>query len=76
MNKLEQLIGQQPDSPRYVELTPTGPVLLQGTVDIASINATERYEVDEPTWDKLLQLLQTGKLDNAKVKAVIKAKKQ
>ena len=56
---------------RLVQLTPNGPILLQG--DGTSINAVETHEVDEPTWNELMDLLQTGQLDNAKVKAIIKA---
>jgi hypothetical protein len=57
---------------RLVQLTPNGPVLLQG--DGTSINALETHEIDEPTWNELMTQLQTGKLDNAKVKKIIKAK--
>jgi hypothetical protein len=60
------------DRKRLVQLTPNGPVLLQG--DGTSINALETHEVDEPIWNELMELLQTGKLDNAKVKKIIKAK--
>jgi hypothetical protein len=50
-------------------------VLFQSDVEAISIDSLEKYEVDEPTWDQLMDLLQTGQLDNAKVKSIIKAKK-
>jgi hypothetical protein len=57
---------------RLVQLTPNGPVLLQG--DGTSVNALQTHEVDESTWNELMTQLQTGELDNAKVKKIIKAK--
>jgi hypothetical protein len=73
MNKLEILLSEQPDRKRYVELTEGGPLLFQSNLEAAGINTITTYEVDEPTWNKLMELLQTGQLDNAKVKAIIKA---
>ena len=54
---------------RRVELTPTWPVLTRGQA--TSIGVFETYEVDEPTWARLMDVLQTGQLDNAKVKEIL-----
>lgn len=70
--KIAESNANSPERKRLVQLTPNGPVLLQG--DGTSINAFETHEVDEPTWEELMAQLQTGKLDNAKVKKIIKAK--
>jgi hypothetical protein len=71
-NRILAELSANSDRKRLVQLTPNGPILLQG--DGTSINALETHEVDEPTWNKLMDLLQTGQLDNAKVKSIIKAK--
>jgi hypothetical protein len=76
MDKLSQLIADRPPQKRMVELTPTGPVLIQSAGELSSVTATESYEVDEQTWNELQQALQTGELDNAKVKEIIKAKNE
>jgi hypothetical protein len=75
MNKLLSLLEQQPKRKRFVELTESGPVLHQSNMDVTSANTISMHEVDEPTYDRLMEILQTGKLDNAKVKSIIKAKK-
>ena len=76
MDKLAKLIADRPAKKRVVELTPTGPVLIQSAGELSSVTAYESYEVDEQTWNELLQELQTGQLDNATVKEMIKAKQE
>jgi hypothetical protein len=76
MNKLAKLIADRPPKKRIVELTPTGPVLIQSAGELSSVTAFESYEVDDSTWNELQQALQTGQLDNATVKDVIKAKQE
>lgn len=73
MDKLSQLLSKQGPRRRRVELTPSGPVLLEGA--ISSVDAIKSYEVDEATWDDLTERLKTGQLDNATVETIIKAKK-
>ncbi len=74
MNKLMRLLAAQPDRKRYVELTESGPVLHQSNLDVVSVDSISIHEVDEPTYAELLEILQTGQLDNAKVKEIIEAK--
>lgn len=73
MNKLLALLEAQPDRRRFVELTESGPVLFESNIDIVSLNTISTHEVDEPTWNELQTVLQTGELDNAKVESIIKA---
>jgi hypothetical protein len=74
MNKLLALLENQPSRKRYVELTESGPVLFQSNIEVFSTNTISTHEVDEATWNELMALLQTGELDNAKVKKIIRAK--
>ena len=69
--KMAELLSKSPGK-RVVQLTPTGPVLIEG--DATSLSAFETHELDESTWNELMELMQTGKVDNAKVKKIIKAK--
>ena len=71
MNKLLALLENQPDRRRYVELTETGPVLYQSNIDASSVNTLSTHEVNEATYNELMVILQTGELDNAKVKEII-----
>jgi hypothetical protein len=73
MNKLVALLQNQ-DRKRFVELTESGRVLHQSNMEVSSANTISTHEVDEATWNELMALLQTGELDNAKVKKIIKAK--
>ena len=73
MNKLVALLQNQ-DRKRFVELTESGPVLHQSNIEVVSVNTISTHEVDEATWNELMAMLQTGELDNAKVKKIIKAK--
>jgi hypothetical protein len=73
MNKLVALLQNQ-NRKRSVELTESGPVLHQSNIEVVSVNTISTHEVDEATWNELMALLQTGELDNAKVKKIIKVK--
>jgi hypothetical protein len=73
MNKLVALLKNK-DRKRFVELTASGPVLHQSNIEVVSVDTISTHEIDEATWNELMALLQTGELDNAKVKSVIKAK--
>lgn len=71
MKNLLTMLAEQPDRRLYVELTDTGPVLYQSNLDAVSVNTISTHEVDRATWDQLQIQLQTGQLDNAKVKEII-----
>lgn len=73
MNKLLTLL-ENDDRKRFVELTESGPVLFRSNIEVRSVNTISIHEVDQPTYDELMAILQTGQLDNAKVKEIIEAK--
>jgi hypothetical protein len=72
MGKLEQLLNDGPVRKRYVELTADGPVLTESTKQPATYGSVEVLEVTESQWLVLQEQLQTGQLDNAKVRDIIK----
>lgn len=61
----------QPDRKRYVQITETGPMLYQSNAEVTSANTISTHEIDEAIYNQLLAILQTGELDNAKVKEII-----